>query len=71
MKNLLSSATVPSSTGRQVGMVSMWRPDPGQQDSLAAMTNNLLRVTEDSTEDGCLLTQTRVGWKWKHCPVPL
>lgn len=41
MKNLLSSATVPNSTGRQVGMVSMWRPVPGQQDSLAAMTNNV------------------------------
>ena len=69
MKNLLSSATVPSSTGRQVGMVSMWRPDPGQQDSLAAMTNNLCRVTE--MVDGYLLTQTTVDWKWKHCTVSL
>lgn len=36
MKNLLSSATVPSSTGRQVGMVRLWTPDPGQQDSISS-----------------------------------
>lgn len=42
MKNLLISATVPRSTGRQVGMVSMWTPGPGQEDSLAAVTCELL-----------------------------
>lgn len=69
MKNLLSSATVPSSTGRQVGMVSMWKPDPGQEDSLA-VTNSLFGVTETTTGDGHLLTQS-TAWKWKHRTVPL
>lgn len=41
MKNLLISATGPRPTGRQVGMVSMWTPGPGQEDSLAAVTCDL------------------------------
>lgn len=67
MKNLLSSATVPSSTGRQVGMVSVWKPNPGQEDSLA-VTNSLCGVTENTTVDGRLLTQTTSGLEMETPP---
>lgn len=63
MKNLRNSATVPSSTGRQVGMVCIWRPDHRtgqfrQQNNLAeqfSCSDQQCEVTEVITVDGYLL----------------